>query len=228
MIQGWSRWKVVKWFTKLKYLKTVWFWLILTLLEYIPLSRVSKCSSSNVITNEAYLLFFELSSWPKRWSFERLIAAVILRAFVINWILEIFSTCRILWYPPERYPQHFKFRESEKPLLQQSSKMQQHSDPKCQDKKWPCSGTYKHPGPKSFRPTNKSFVNFQPTLTIISVFGARMCVEFHYMCNRVWHIGVFLHGGKHRAMNHIERVVPGETTLWLNHIWPHVRLSPLI
>ena len=160
MIQGWSRWKVVKWFTQLKYFKTVWFWLLLTLLEYIPLSRVSKCSSSNVITNEAYLLFFELSSWPKRWSFERLVAAVILRAFVINRILEIFSTCRILWYPPERYPQHFKFRESEKPLLQQSSKMQQHSDPKCQDKKWPCSGTYKHPGPKSFRPTNMSFVNF--------------------------------------------------------------------
>ena len=92
-----------------------------TLLEYILLSRVSKCSSSNVITNEAYLLFFELSSWPKRWSFERLVAAVILRAFVINRILEIFSTSRILWYPPERYPQHFKFRESEKPLLQQSS-----------------------------------------------------------------------------------------------------------
>ena len=128
------------------------------ILKYIPLSRVSKCSSSNVITNEAYLLFFELSSWPKRWSFERLVAAVILRAFVINRILEIFSTCRILWYLPERYPQHFKFRESDKPLLQQSSKMQQHSDPKCQDKKWPCSGTYKHPGPKSFRPTKKSFV----------------------------------------------------------------------
>ena len=89
-------------------------------------------------------------------------------------------------------------------------------------------GPTKHPGPKSFRPTNMSFVNFQPTLTILSVFGARMCVEFHYMCNRVLYIGVFLHGGKHRAMNHIERVVSGETTLWLNHIWPHVRLSPLI
>jgi len=29
-------------------------------------SRVSKCSSSNVISNEAYLLFFELS-WPVAW-----------------------------------------------------------------------------------------------------------------------------------------------------------------
>ena len=28
--------------------------------------RVSKCSSSNVISNEAYLLFFELS-WPIAW-----------------------------------------------------------------------------------------------------------------------------------------------------------------
>ena len=151
MIQGWSRSKMVKWQYDLSEPNlidwhysniSVWFWLFFTLLEYIPLSRVSKCSSSNVITNEAYLLFFELSSWPKRWSFEPLVAAVILRAFVINRILEIFSTCRILWYPPERYPQHFKFCESEKPLLQQSSKMQQHSDPKCQDKKWPCFGTY--------------------------------------------------------------------------------------
>ena len=35
---------------------------------YVAFFRVSKCSSSNVITNEAYLLFFELSSWPPRWS----------------------------------------------------------------------------------------------------------------------------------------------------------------